>query len=131
MQQSVPEFAIFDAGISVHPSLPYLGASPDGKVFDPSTENKYGLLEIKCPFPKRRDTLEQAASDPNFYMEKHGETFCLKKDHFYSVRKYKGSWLLPGYCGVISVCICQTPMKCVLTGFNLIPTTGQISYCPN
>ena len=83
MQKSVPEFAIFDAGISVHPSLPYLGASPDGKVFDPPTENKYGLLEIKFPFSKRGDTLEQAASDPNFYMEKHGETFCLKKDHFY------------------------------------------------
>ena len=58
MQQSAPEFAIFDAGILVHPSLLYLGASPDGKVFDPSTENKYGLQDIKCPFSKRGDTLE-------------------------------------------------------------------------
>ena len=27
-----PGFAVFDAGLSVHPSFPYLGASPDGKV---------------------------------------------------------------------------------------------------
>ena len=55
MKKSVPEFAIFDAGISVHPSLPYLGASPDGKVFDPSTENKYGLTRNKMPiFETRR-----------------------------------------------------------------------------
>ena len=48
-------------------TFPYLGASPDGKVFDPSTHSKYGLLEIKCPFSKRGETLEQAASDPNFF----------------------------------------------------------------
>ena len=32
MQKQVPGFAVFDAGLSVHPSFPYLGASPDGKV---------------------------------------------------------------------------------------------------
>jgi len=81
MQKKVPGFVVFDAGLSVHPTFPYLGASPDGKVFDPSTDTKYGLLEIKCPFSKRGETLEQAASDPNFYLEKIGGKFYLKKEH--------------------------------------------------
>ena len=66
MQKQVPGFAVFDAGLSFHQSFPYLGASPDGKVFDPSTDSKYGLLKIKCPFSKRGETLDQAAADPNF-----------------------------------------------------------------
>ena len=81
MQKQVPGFAVFDAGLSVHPSFPYLGASPDGKVFDPSTDSKYGLLEIKCPFSKRGETLDQAAADPKFYLQKVGGKFFLKKEH--------------------------------------------------
>ena len=81
MQKQVPAFAVFDAGLSVHPSFPNLGASPDGKVFDPSTDSKYGLLEIKCPFSKRGETLDQPAADPNFYLEKLGGKFYLKKEH--------------------------------------------------
>ena len=81
MQKQVPGFTVFDAELSVHPSFPYLGASPDGKVFDPSTDSKYGLLEIKCPFSKRGETLDQAAADPNFYLEKVGGKFYLKKEH--------------------------------------------------
>ena len=61
MQQQVPGFAISDAGISVHPKFPYLGATPDGKVFDPSSSSKFGLLEIKCPYSKRGDTLDEAS----------------------------------------------------------------------
>ena len=28
----------------------YLGASPDGKVFDATAIPRFGLLEVKCPF---------------------------------------------------------------------------------
>jgi len=35
MQKQAKNFAVFDAGLSVHPALPYLGASPDGKIYDP------------------------------------------------------------------------------------------------
>ena len=83
MQQKVPGFVVFDAGISVHPKFPFLGATPDGKVFDPSSDSKYGLLEVKCPFSKRGDTIDQAAEDPAFYIEKIGANFYLKKSHSY------------------------------------------------
>lgn len=33
----------------VHPDAPWLGASPDGKVFDPTEDPPFGLAEIKCP----------------------------------------------------------------------------------
>ena len=82
MQKQAHNFAVFDAGLAVDPCNPYLGASPDGKVSDPtSTDSKYGLLEIKCPFTKRAETLEQAAADPSFYLEKTGNSFYLKRVH--------------------------------------------------
>ena len=80
-QNQSTHFAVFDVGISVNPALPYLGASTDGKIYDPFSDSCYGLLEIKCPFAKRAKTLEQAASDQSFYLEKRGNNYCLKKDH--------------------------------------------------
>ena len=71
----------FDAGLCVNPSLPYLGASPDGKIYDPVADPCYGLLENKCPFSKGADTLEQASADPTFYLEQIGESFYLKRGH--------------------------------------------------
>ena len=44
-QKQSKNFAVFDAGISVNPSLPYLGASPDGKIYEPLSDNCYGLLK--------------------------------------------------------------------------------------
>ena len=36
-------------GLVVHPDAPWLGASPDGLVYDPLERPSYGLVEIKCP----------------------------------------------------------------------------------
>lgn len=36
-------------GLVIHPDAPWLGASPDGLVFDPCAELPFGLVEIKCP----------------------------------------------------------------------------------
>lgn len=73
---------VFDVVISVNPSLPYLAASPDGKIFDPLSDNCFGLLEIKCPLAKRSDTLEQAASDPHFYLEKKTQQLLPQEGSF-------------------------------------------------
>ena len=65
------------------------------KFFDPSTDTRYGLLEIKCPFSKRGETLDEAASDPNFYLEKIGEIFTSKENtNADIISKYRDSWLL-------------------------------------
>ncbi|PFX17064.1 hypothetical protein AWC38_SpisGene18638 [Stylophora pistillata] len=59
-QKVTKTFTVLDAGLCVNPLLTYLGASPDGKIFDPLVDPCYDLLEIRCPFSKRADTLEQA-----------------------------------------------------------------------
>ena len=53
------DFTVFDAGISANPEFPFVGATPDGKVYDPSENPPYGLVEIKC-LSKRNDTAIQA-----------------------------------------------------------------------
>ncbi|XP_049340579.1 uncharacterized protein LOC111196789 [Astyanax mexicanus] len=36
-------------GFVIHPDTPYLGASPDAKVYDPTADPPFGLAEVKCP----------------------------------------------------------------------------------
>ena len=43
-----------------------MGATPDGKVFDPTSASPFGLLEIKCPYTWRNHTMEAACNDVNF-----------------------------------------------------------------
>ena len=51
------------------------------KIYDLLADPLCGLLEIKCPFSKRAETLEQASTDPTFYLEKIGDKFYLKRGH--------------------------------------------------
>ena len=51
-------------GLVVNPSFPWLGASPDAVVIDPSVSS-VGMLEIKCPYARRLSTVEEATSDLN------------------------------------------------------------------
>ena len=43
----------------------YLGASPDGRVRDSSSDQTNGILEIKCSYTKRILTPNQACEDPS------------------------------------------------------------------
>ena len=60
MQKTCKQFIVFDACLVVNPSFPYLGASPDGKVYDPTEKDPFGLLEIKNPYTWRNHTMEEA-----------------------------------------------------------------------
>ena len=40
--------AVYAVGFVINPSLPHLGCSPDRRVYDPSENEPWGLLEIKC-----------------------------------------------------------------------------------
>ena len=82
MQKRIPQFVVYDAGLTVNPLWPELGASPDGKICDPSDpEPPFGLLEIKCPFTKRDSTINQAATDNSFYLEHRDNNYYLKRNH--------------------------------------------------
>ena len=74
-------------GLHINPRYPHLGASPDGVVHCECHGN--GIVEVKCPYCKRNDTIEDAADDPRFCLEKCGDgSLSLKRSHeyFYQVQ---------------------------------------------
>ena len=66
MQKKTQIFTVYEAGLIVNSSLPFLGVSPDGKVFDPTERVPLGLLEIKAPYTWRNCTFLEACRDENF-----------------------------------------------------------------
>ena len=63
-----------------------MGCTPDGKVVDcslDSNEEKFGLLEIKCPSSKFEVTPANACSDDKFCLKMQDNVPTLKKDHDY------------------------------------------------
>lgn len=62
-----PDLTVAPCGFYVCKTHPYLGASPDGAVYDPSQQTApFGFLEIKCPYVHRNVTPEDACSDSRF-----------------------------------------------------------------
>lgn len=60
------------------PFSDWLGASPDGLV------NKYGLVEIKCPFGLRKTAapvpFKSISDQPHYYAQMQIQMFCTKRD---------------------------------------------------
>ena len=71
---------VHTCGLFVNPSFPWLGASPDGLVEDPSMKC-FGLLEIKCPYTHPFSTIEEPCSDPSFFASIINGNVTLKQDH--------------------------------------------------
>lgn len=40
---------VYPCGFLIHPDASWLGASPDGIVYDPTEHTVFGLLKVKCP----------------------------------------------------------------------------------
>jgi len=72
-----------DCGFIVDQQEGYLGASPDGRVYDPSSDQPNGILEIKCPYTKRTQTPQQVCDDPSFYCTFENDKMLLKPTHHY------------------------------------------------
>ena len=67
------------AGFAILKDQPFLGASPDGKVF--CTCCGEGILEVKCPYRHRMKTVQQAvADDKDFCLD---DQFSRKTSHAY------------------------------------------------
>ena len=81
------ECNVFPAGIVINPSCPHLAASPDRRVYDPTENNPWGLLEIKCPV---KDSISELA-----YLKCINGVYKLKKTHSYYYQ-VMGQMLLTG-----------------------------------
>ena len=73
-------FKVTQTGLHLHPSYPYLGASPDGII--KCSCCGLGLLEIKCPYSKR-DVDVSRISDPKFYLKDTASGLELDRNHDY------------------------------------------------
>ena len=71
-------------GFTIFHQYPFLGATPDGGIYDPTeVEHPFGLLEVKCPFSHKEHTPTEACSDSKFCCEYHDGEIKLKKTHPY------------------------------------------------
>ena len=57
---------VTQSGLWVSYEHPFLGASPDAAVCDPSESHPCGFVEIKCPYKHRYNTIKEACADPTF-----------------------------------------------------------------
>lgn len=78
---------VCSVGFHVSHSHPFLGATPDSSVYDPSGDQPYGFLEVKCPYSHRNHTPTEACSDKSFYCTlettNKGNIVKLRENHNY------------------------------------------------
>lgn len=69
--------SVYLCGFVIDPSAPYLGTSPDRKVFHPNAIPEFGLLKIKCP---SKDSFTECK-----YMveNKNNHSYKLRTSHIY------------------------------------------------
>ena len=73
-------------GFHISSTSPFLGASPDGAIYDPSTAAQpFGFLEVKCPYTARDVTPADACSLPGFCcaLDTANGQLKLKRSHHY------------------------------------------------
>ena len=75
------DVTVYYSGLIVSPAFPYLGASPDGKVMDRNASDKFGLLEIKCPFKYRNEIPSAVLGNADFCLERIAGRPRLKRKH--------------------------------------------------
>ena len=69
----------------MNPAFSFLGASPDGAVYDPSDNEKpFGFLEVKCPYSAKEVDPTAACAKSSFFCDLDaGGLPQLKKTHAY------------------------------------------------
>ena len=66
-QQGNDSITVGPSGILVSETHPFLGATPDGTIYDPLNFNQpFGFLEVKCPYSHRNRTPIEASSSSGF-----------------------------------------------------------------
>ena len=79
-----PDLKVDRCGLFVSLTNPWLAASPDGSVNDPSDSNhSLGLVEIKNPFSVKEKTLAEASTSSTFCLVREKNMYKLKRRHDY------------------------------------------------
>jgi len=74
------EVNLYPCGVIISPFKPWIAATPDRKVYNPSREPKFGLLEIKC-------AMKNSIAEVDCLQADSGGMYSLKKrhNHYYQV----------------------------------------------
>ena len=81
-----PELVVSASGFLINTAYPFLGASPDGAVHDPSNvQQPFGFLEVKCPYSFSNKSVQEACSTSSIFCEMDDSTgqIKLKESHQY------------------------------------------------
>ena len=101
-----PDLYATSSDVIVSLTHPFLAASPDANVYDPTSSDPFGFAEIKCPYKYRELAPEEAATNSDFMLRKAPDgRLCLKNNHIYVSHKYRDRWQLAVIIGVISLYI--------------------------
>ena len=60
------EIVVSKSGLWISPKYPFLGASPDAAIYDPTEKEPHGFAETKYPYKHRSSSLSLAYEDTNF-----------------------------------------------------------------
>ena len=76
------------SGVIISRMNPFLAASPDTNIYDPSnTSEPLGYAEIKCSYKYQDITPEQAATNADFMLRLEADgRLMLKRSHIYFSR---------------------------------------------
>ena len=78
------ELVVTPSGFIISESQPFLGATPDGAVYDPSDGSQpFGFLEIKCPYSQRNVTPVDACLSSGFCCTATNGQLTLRRNHTY------------------------------------------------
>ena len=81
-----PELVVSPSGFVINTAHSFIGASPDGAVYDPSNvQQPFGFLEVKCPYSVREMSPVDACANSGFCSEVDAATglLKLKENHQY------------------------------------------------
>ena len=71
-------YSVTKTGLVISLEHPWLAASPDGLVYDPSFDPPQGLVELKNPYAMKDITVEEAAAgNKSFCLQVAQNSFCM------------------------------------------------------
>ena len=93
-------------GFFICESCPFLGATPDGTVYDPSnSSHPFGCLEVKCPYSHRDRSPAEACTILGFCSQLQtlpdGSKQVMLRKTTFTLLKFKDRWLWEEELGVI------------------------------
>ena len=122
-----PDISVSPSGFLVSTTHPFLGASPDGAMFDPSNIlQPFGFLEIKHLYSARMITPTDACATSGFCCTADPITgqLKLKENHAY-FSQFKVKWLLDNDLGVTLLFIHVQPKESVFRELSTIKVLGR------